>query len=110
MIIAIVQIPLNGPKRDTDFVTAQSVEAAKIFRDVKGLNRKYFLNGDSGGGGIYEFATKEEADAWFNDEWSDWMKSRFGVRPTLTIYHCPVVLDNELKEVRVGGTPITSPT
>ena len=109
MIIALVQIPLDGPKRDHDFVVEQSVEATKIFRDVKGLRRKYFLNSEAGGGGIYEFATKEDAQAWFNDGWADWMQNRFGVRPTLTLFDNPVVLDNVAGEVRVDGALIAAP-
>lgn len=109
MIIAIVRIPLEGPKRDTDLVTRQSVEATKIFHDVKGLRRKYFLNSDAGGGGIYEFDTRADAEAWFNEGWADWMEGRFGVRPTLEIYDNPVVLDNEQDEVRVNGDPISPP-
>ena len=109
MIIALVQIPLPGPKRDHDLVTAQSVEATRIFKDVKGLRRKYFLNSEAGGGGVYEFDTHANARAWFNDGWADWMEGRFGVRPTLTLFDTPVVLDNEAEEVRVDGDPITPP-
>lgn len=109
MIIALVQIPLPGPKRDHDLVAAQSVEATRIFHAVKGLRRKYFLNSEQGGGGIYEFATREDALAWFNDGWADWMEGRFGVRPTLTLFDNPVVLDNETGEVRVDGAPVTPP-
>ena len=109
MIIALVQIPLPEPKRDHDLVVRQSVEATKIFRDVKGLRRKYFLNSEAGGGGIYEFATRAEAEAWFNDGWADWMEGRFGVRPTLTLFDNPVVLDNLAGEVRVDGKPVAPP-
>jgi len=109
MIIAFVQIPLEGPKRPHDAVIAQSVESTKIFRDVKGLRRKYYLNSEAGGGGIYEFETREDAEAWFHDGWADWMEGRFGVRPVLTLFDNPVVLDNELGEVRVDGTPVPPP-
>ena len=109
MIIAFVQIPLEGPKRDHQFVIDQSVEATKIFHEVKGLRRKYFLNSEAGGGGIYEFATREDAEAWFHDGWADWMESRFGVRPTLTLFDNPVVLDNEKQEVRVDGDAVPPP-
>jgi len=104
MIIALVQIPLEGPKRPRETVIAQSLESTKIFHNVKGLRRKYYLNSDDGGGGVYEFATRADAEAWFNDEWEDWMEGRFGVRPILTIFDNPVVLDNETGEVRVDGT------
>ena len=109
MIIAFVEIPLEGPKRPHDAVIAQSVESTKIFRDVKGLRRKYYLNSEAGGGGIYEFETREDAEAWFHDGWADWMEGRFGVRPVLTLFDNPVVLDNELGEVRVDGTPVPPP-
>ena len=109
MLIAVVQIPLDGPKRPQQAVTADSLEATKIFRKVKGLKRKYFLNSEAGGGGIYEFATREDAEAWFNDGWADWMEGRFGVRPTLTLFDNPVVLDNEKGEVRVDGRPVAPP-
>jgi hypothetical protein len=108
MIIALVQIPLEGGKRPHDEVVAQSVEATKLFREVKGLRRKYFLNSEAGGGGIYEFATREDAENWFHDGWADWMEGRFGVRPTLTLYDNPVVLDNEAGEVRVEGEVVES--
>ncbi len=109
MIIALVEIPLDGPKRNHDLVTAQSVAATAIFHQVKGLRRKYFLNSDAGGGGIYEFASRADAEAWFNADWSDWMEGRFGVRPKLTIFDNPVVLDNERGEVRVDGKPVAPP-
>lgn len=109
MIVAVVHIPLDGPKRPTQEVIAQSLASTKIFHKVKGLRRKYYLNSEAGGGGIYEFATREDALAWFNDGWADWMEGRFGVRPTLTLFDNPVVLDNEKGEVRVEGAPVPPP-
>lgn len=109
MIIALVQIPLEGPKRDEDLVVSQSLESTKIFHKVPGLRRKYYLNSETGGGGIYEFDTAENAHAWFNAGWADWMEGRFGVRPTLTLFDNSVVLDNEAGEVRVAGVPVPPP-
>jgi len=109
MIIAIVKIPLKGPERPSDEVIRQSLESTKIFHGVKGLRRKSYLNSEAGGGGIYEFASREDALAWFNDGCADWMEGRFGVRPTLELYDSPVVLDNEAGEVRVNGAPVPPP-
>ncbi|SLN63313.1 hypothetical protein ROG8370_02915 [Roseovarius gaetbuli] len=109
MIIALVQIPMEGPKRPESDVIAQSLESTKIFHKVKGLRRKYYLNSEAGGGGVYEFATRAEAEAWFNAGWADWMEGRFGVRPTLTLFDSPVVLDNEIGEVRVNGSAVPAP-
>lgn len=109
MIIALVQIPLSGPRRDADLVIEQSLASTRIFHDVKGLRRKYYLDSEAGGGGIYEFDSRENALAWFHDGWADWMEGRFGVRPTLTLFDNPVVLDNERDEVRVNGAPVPAP-
>lgn len=109
MIIALVQIPLEGPRRRRDDVIAQSLESTRIFHEVKGLRRKYYLDSDAGGGGVYEFATRADAEAWFNDGWADWMEGRFGVRPSLTIFDNPVVLDNVAGQVRVDGAPVPAP-
>ncbi|RVU36006.1 hypothetical protein EOI86_12225 [Hwanghaeella grinnelliae] len=111
MIIAVVQIPLEGPKRPRDDVVAISLKSAdEIFRNVKGLRQKFYLNGDQGGGGIYFFETREDAEAWFHDGWADWMESRFGARPTLALYDNHVVLDNGAGEVRVDGKPVPFPS
>lgn len=109
MIIALVQIPMEGPKRPESDVIAQSLESTKIFHKVKGLRRKYYLNSEAGGGGVYEFATRADAEVWFNAGWADWMEGRFGVRPTLTLFDSPVVLDNEVGEVRVNGSAVPAP-
>ena len=109
MIIAIVQIPHGGPKRDRDVVVPASIESTKIYHEVKGLHRKYYLNGDEAGGGVYLFDTRENAEAWFHDGWADWIEGRFGARPTLMLFDSHVVLDNDADEVRVDGAAIEAP-
>jgi hypothetical protein len=90
-------------------VLGQALDSTKIYHDVKGLKRKYYLNGDAGGGGIYLFETREEAEAWFHDGWPDWMESRFGVRPTMELYDNYLTLDNAAGEVRVDGEVVPPP-
>ncbi|MGI3168851.1 hypothetical protein ACRARG_06845 [Pseudooceanicola sp. C21-150M6] len=109
MIIALVEIPLPGPKRDHDVVRAQSLEATKIFHEVPGLITKYFLNSETGGGGIYVFETRELAEAWFHDGWADWMEGRFGVRPTLRFFDNPVTLHAAAGRVQADGQDVPPP-
>ncbi|MGI9521676.1 MAG: hypothetical protein ACR2PG_08510 [Hyphomicrobiaceae bacterium] len=85
------------------------MESTKIYHEVKGLKRKYFLNGDGGGGGIYVFETREDAEIWFHEGWADWMLERFGVRPTLSLFDSYVTLDNDAGEVRVNGQAVPAP-
>jgi hypothetical protein len=106
MIIAVVQIPRSGPKPDKEAAIARATGSAKIYREVKGLISKQYLNGEEGGGGIYTFETREAAEAWFNDEWWGWIEERFGARPTLTMFDHYVTVDNIAGEVRVDGKPI----
>ena len=70
---------------------------------MDGLISKHYLNGQTGGGGIYIWESREKAEAWYNDDWWPWMEKRFGVRPTLIFYDNYVVVDNAAGEVRIDG-------
>jgi hypothetical protein len=109
MIVAVVEIPWGGPKRTREQVLEREVPITEIYHAVKGLDRKYILTGDEGGGGVYLFRTREDADAWFNDGWADWMEGRAGVRPRLRIFDCHLVLDNEADQLLADGEPIPAP-
>lgn len=105
MIIAVVSIPWkDGLRPDAKTWYDQAFGSADtIYRDVKGLLRKDFISGDEGGGGVYLFDSRENAEAWFNDGWADWMTERFGVRPTLTIYDHVLALDNQAGAIYAKG-------
>ena len=109
MLIAIVQIPRSSPKPAKDAAVARGLDSAPIYRDVKGLIRKDYLNGEDCGGGVYTFESREAAEAWFNDDWWGWIEERFGARPTLTFYDHYVTVDNAAGEVRVDGAAVDLP-
>ena len=109
MILAFVEIPLPEPRRSRAEMIDQSLESTRIFHRVPGLLRKVYLDGETGAGGLYEFASREAALDWFNDGWADWMEGRFGVRPTLRLFEGPVVLDNTRGQVRVDGCVVPPP-
>jgi hypothetical protein len=67
------------------------------------LIRKYFLNGDVSGGGVYLWESREAAEAWHTNEWYDWIEERFGARPKLSFFDNYVVVHNLADEVRIDG-------
>ena len=60
MIIGVVRIPRDG-KSPRDEAVERALASSKIYREVKGLLSKHYLNGDEGGGGIYMFDFDEAA-------------------------------------------------
>ena len=109
MLIAIVQIP--GLERSEEDAIRAARTSAPTYTQLPGLMSKYYLNGENGGGGVYFWASREEADAWYNADWADMIERRFGARPTLTYYENYVVLDNVSNELRVNGVaePLGAP-
>ncbi len=101
MFIAIVQVPVA--KRSKEAAIAAGKKSAPNFRAVKGLIRKYYLNGDAGGGGVYLWESREAAEAWYNDDWWIRMEKGFGARPVLTYYDNHVIVDNVADELRIEG-------
>jgi len=94
MIIAVVQIPM--PPRSREAAIAAQTKSAPTFRELgaKGLMRKDFLNGEAGGGGVYTWASREAAEAWFTPEWRAKAKATFGAEPVITYYESYVTVDN----------------
>ncbi len=104
MFIAIVQIPIG--KRDKEDAIAAGKASSPAFLGMKGLIRKYYLNGDEGGGGVYLWESREAADAWYNDDWWVNVEKKFGVRPKLTYYDNDIIVDNAASELRVEGKAV----
>lgn len=109
MLIAIVQIP--ALQRSEEEATNSARVSAPLYTGLAGLKRKYFLNGEAGGGGVYLWESREQADAWYNEDWANMIEARFGARPTLTYYENYVVVDNDAGELRVNGVvePVSEP-
>jgi|TARA_B100001964_G_C14029611_1_gene507666 hypothetical protein len=104
MFIAIVQIP--GAKRSKEQAVEAGKASAPMYLGMTGLIRKYYLNGDEGGGGVYLWESREAAEAWYDDDWWPMMEKRFGVRPTLTYYDNHVIVDNASDELRIEGKAV----
>lgn len=103
MIIAVVQISM--PPRSREAAIAAQTKSAPTFRALadKGLLRKDFLNGPTGGGGVYYWTSREAAQAWYTPEWRSKAKATFGAEPTITYYETYVTVDNVSGETIVRG-------
>ena len=101
MFVAIVQIPMTKRPRDAAVEAARKSAPTYTALGAKGLVRKYYLNGEAGGGGVYLWESEAAARAWYTPEWEKRMEAAFGVKPTVTYYDNHVVVDNEAGNVRV---------
>jgi hypothetical protein len=103
MFIAIVQIPMSKRPRDAAVDAARKSAPTYTALGAKGLLRKYYLNGESGGGGVYLWESEAAARAWYTPDWEKRMAAAFGAVPKVTYYDNHVVVDNETGAVRIEG-------
>jgi len=104
MFIAIVQIPMAKRPRDAAVEAAAKSAPTDTALGAKGLLKKYYLNGEAGGGGVYLWESEAAARAWYTADWEK--EAAFGARPTVTYYENHVVVDNETGKVHVDGQNI----
>ena len=83
-------------------------QARSVFRNstekfvqMKGLIRKYFLLTEDGksAASVYLWESREPAEAFFTEAWKEFMVGKYGHRPTVDYYECPVVVDNLARDV-----------
>jgi len=63
MFIAIVQIPMTKRPRDAAVDSARKSAPTYTALGAKGLLKKYYLNGESGGGGVYLWESEAAASS-----------------------------------------------
>jgi Putative mono-oxygenase ydhR len=99
MIVARVQFPINVPDK-AEFIKKMAATTPK-YEGLAGLTRKYYVMAEDGGhaGGIYLWETREQAEAWYNDDWLKYMTEAWGEAPLLEYLDCPIVVDNELSKI-----------
>jgi hypothetical protein len=89
--IVIAKIPPGVPRAKLDEGIAASVPT---YQKIPGLIRKFFtVNADSYGG-IYLWADRASAEAWFTPDLVAKMKARSGVEPQIIYFESPIQLDN----------------
>ena len=78
MVVVIVQIPIAPRARDEAIAQARKSAPTYQALGARGLVRKHYLNGSDGGGGVYFWRTRADAEAWYTPEWRAQMRERFG--------------------------------
>ena len=105
MITAVVKI--KKPAALTLEQYQEKVSAiAGGFQTIPGLIRKNFLFSAEEGvaGGVYTWESLEAAKACYSGSWLDNIRNIFNVDPEITYYDTPVIVDNEVGEIKVKKT------
>ena len=100
VIVTVVRFPMD-PSMPADAVRSSFEASAPAYQAVPGLLRKHFLRAQDGtsGGGVYLWETRDAAEAWFTDVWTERVTQKFGP-PHIDWFDSPVTVDAD--GVRVG--------
>lgn len=100
MIVTIIQFDLD---ENIDPVRARSLFADSTgkFVDMPGLDRKYYLLSEDAvsSTNVYLWESREHAENLFTEDWKDYIREKYGHRPTVKYYDCLFVVDNVTNEV-----------
>lgn len=95
MITTLVQFALPSPISLAE-ATRRFESSAPKYQNLAGLIRKYYVRSEDGltAGGIYLWQSRAAAEAVYNGEWRERVEKLYGVKPTMTWFDTPVVVDN----------------
>ena len=95
MFTAIINYEL-APSLRTEKVRQYYEQAVAKFEKMPGLIRKYFMLSEDGriGGSVYLWETRDQALAFHDEAWKEFMRGKYGNRPQVTIFECPIIVDN----------------
>lgn len=60
------------------------------YQDIKGLERKYFTRTTSHFGGVYLWDSRDNAEGFYNEDWTKRIQSTYGASPRLTYFDVPL--------------------
>ena len=100
MIIAFVQIPLPKPL-PVEEARNIFLGTAPKYAEFKGLIRKNYILSEDGrtGGGMYLWQSREDAARMYTEAWQEFIVEKYGSRPIISYFHCPVIVDNLLHQI-----------
>lgn len=89
--IVIARIPAGTPR---DKLAEGFAASVPTYQKIPGLIRKFYtVNADSYGG-MYLWADRASAEAWFTPEFVARVKARTGAEPQIIYFDSPIQLDN----------------
>lgn len=90
-VLVAIPIPAAMPRQA---LVAEFEKSVPQYRQLPGLVRKYYTIGDDNrAGGIYLFASRAAAEAWFTPEWRSKVQARWGSPPEVSYFAVPVTVD-----------------
>ena len=99
MITVIVTFSISEDM-NANILKNKFIETSSLYQDVNGLLRKNYISDLENyvAGGIYTFATRQDANNWFDEDRINWITERYS-KPEIKFYENPVVVDNEKKKI-----------
>ena len=93
MIVTIVTFQLARP---TTEITKTFQGTAPRYQGMPGLLRKNYWVSEDGrrAGGIYVWASRQDADRVYTAEWKKSVEEKYGAPPAIEYLHSPVMVDN----------------
>ena len=100
MVTVIVQFQLPKPLSQEEAMPLFMSSAPK-YRQVQGLERKYYLLSEDGtrAGGVYLFKSRRDAERLYTDEWKKYITAKYGGEPSIAYFESPVIVDNAVGEI-----------
>ncbi len=102
MISVVIKFPI--PKEITPEAYKDRIkDTVSRYQKISGLIRKNYIFDEKSrvGGGIYNFASLEDAKACFDEEWQKRVETNFG-KPEITYFDNLIEIDNVLNTVKVS--------
>jgi hypothetical protein len=99
LIVAIVRYRLPA-QIDYEACRAHFLKIAPGFKEAPGLHTKRFIWSETGvAGGVYEWASREDAERFYSGPWRDGIVERYGMAPEIEYFEVFALTDNRLGTV-----------
>jgi hypothetical protein len=104
MIVTIVTFQLKQPASLAE-ITRTFQATAQKYQGLQGLLRKNYWMSEDGrrAGGIYVWASREDADRVYTADWKKFVADKYGSPPAIEYLHSPVMVDNREGTISVAA-------